>query len=578
MQASLDGLTRPNGGTDAVAPKPPFLAADAFSNPDYQRYTLKTTAAAVICYLTYSLIAWQGIHTAMITCYVAALGTTGETVHKLALRISGCLVGAAIGLLCILFVIPHLGSVGGLMVLVFFGVLPGPGYRPATSASPMPGCRWGSPSCSPSSTVFAPSLDMASARDRVVGILLGNLVVYLIFTGIWPKSAVADVRDRLARVLAALSRLAALEPAARAAALDDAARVEAEAEKACEQLRLLPFEPASQRPAPAGIARLHALIAETRALLPPLMFCQGRNRARSPSGFPRVGAGLRHGRWRRHGWGGRRRAGRARLACRARAPHRTAGGEVTGMARWSMPGLSPRRAELAKRGLAVLACALLTACATNALDTAPADPSQPWTPTAQSATPADASPAQPAPPADAETTPQARTETAPVRDFSVPSEPVAGVLKPTPDISRDKPYGLADLIDIAQNRNPATRIAWQQARQAALASGMVEATYLPLITANVIGGYQKYENPLPLAIGSVNQITSTTQGISPQVALQWLVFDFGQRGSVHEVAKHNATAANVLFNGLHRRSSMMSPGPISSMARRAVAWASPHRT
>ncbi|MET3352884.1 UNVERIFIED_ORG: outer membrane protein TolC [Xanthobacter viscosus] len=179
------------------------------------------------------------------------------------------------------------------------------------------------------------------------------------------------------------------------------------------------------------------------------------------------------------------------------------------MARWSMPGLSPRRAELAKRGLAVPACALLTACATNALDTAPADPSQPWTPTAQSATPA-----------GAETTPQARTETAPVRDFSVPSEPVAGVLKPTPDISRDKPYGLADLIDIAQNQNPATRIAWQQARQAALASGMVEATYLPLITANVIGGYQKYENPLPLAIGSVNQITSTTQGVSPQVALQ----------------------------------------------------------
>ncbi|MFG1334099.1 TolC family protein [Xanthobacter autotrophicus] len=223
------------------------------------------------------------------------------------------------------------------------------------------------------------------------------------------------------------------------------------------------------------------------------------------------------------------------------------------MARWSMPGLSPRRAELAKRGLAVLACALLTACATNALDTAPADPSQPWTPTAQSATPADASPAQPAAAAGAETTPQARTETAPVRDFSVPSEPVVGVLKPTPDISRDKPYGLADLIDIAQNQNPATRIAWQQARQAALASGMVEATYLPLITANVIGGYQKYENPLPLAIGSVNQITSTTQGISPQVALQWLVFDFGQRGSVHEVAKHNATAANVLFNGLHQK-------------------------
>ncbi|MFG1317005.1 FUSC family protein [Xanthobacter autotrophicus] len=290
VQASLDGLTRPNGGTDAVAPKPPFLAADAFSNPDYQRYALKTTAAAVICYLTYSLIAWQGIHTAMITCYVAALGTTGETVHKLALRISGCLVGAAIGLFSILFVIPHLGSVGGLMVLVFFGVLPGAWVSAGNERISYAGVQVGLAFLLTILNGFAPSLDMASARDRVVGILLGNLVVYLIFTGIWPKSAVADVRDRMARVLAALSRLAALEPAARAAALDDAARVETEVEKAHEQLRLLPFEPASQRPAPAGIARLHALITETRALLPPLMFCPGQEQGEIAQRLSRASA------------------------------------------------------------------------------------------------------------------------------------------------------------------------------------------------------------------------------------------------------------------------------------------------
>ena len=76
----LDGLALPNGGSDAKPANPPFLAKDAFTNPDYQRYALKTTAAAISCYLIYSLINWQGIHTAMITCYVAALGTTAETV------------------------------------------------------------------------------------------------------------------------------------------------------------------------------------------------------------------------------------------------------------------------------------------------------------------------------------------------------------------------------------------------------------------------------------------------------------------------------------------------------------------
>jgi multidrug resistance protein MdtO len=65
----------------------------------------------MICCLVYTGIDWQGIHTAMVTCFVAAQGTTAETVHKLALRVLGCLVGAAMGIAAILFVIPHLRSV-----------------------------------------------------------------------------------------------------------------------------------------------------------------------------------------------------------------------------------------------------------------------------------------------------------------------------------------------------------------------------------------------------------------------------------------------------------------------------------
>src|SRR5580704_2449959 len=71
-----------------------FFVADAFTNPDYIRYALKTTAAAMFCYFLYSLLDWSGIHTAFITCYIVSLGTTAETVEKLTLRILGCLVGA----------------------------------------------------------------------------------------------------------------------------------------------------------------------------------------------------------------------------------------------------------------------------------------------------------------------------------------------------------------------------------------------------------------------------------------------------------------------------------------------------
>ena len=95
----------------------------AFTNPEYLRYALKTTAAAMFCYVLYSLLDWPGIHTCFITCYIVSLGTTAETVEKFTLRISGCLIGAAAGIAAIVYVIPSLTSIGALLVVVFLGAL-----------------------------------------------------------------------------------------------------------------------------------------------------------------------------------------------------------------------------------------------------------------------------------------------------------------------------------------------------------------------------------------------------------------------------------------------------------------------
>ncbi len=33
---------------------------------------------------------------------------------------------------------------------------------------------------------YGPTLDMQTARDRVIGVILGNLVVLVVFTAFWP--------------------------------------------------------------------------------------------------------------------------------------------------------------------------------------------------------------------------------------------------------------------------------------------------------------------------------------------------------------------------------------------------------
>src|SRR5664280_1242241 len=99
-----------------------FLATDAFTNPEHVDFALKTTAAAMLCYLIYTLLGWPGIHTAFITCYIVSLGTVGETVQKLTLRILGCLVGVGLGLFVMIGIIPRVTGIGHLALIVFGGV------------------------------------------------------------------------------------------------------------------------------------------------------------------------------------------------------------------------------------------------------------------------------------------------------------------------------------------------------------------------------------------------------------------------------------------------------------------------
>lgn len=247
-------------------PKPPFVAPDALSNPAYKRFALKTTLAAMICFLIYTAIDWQGIHTAMITCYVAALATTAETIHKLALRIIGCLVGAAIGIGSIFWIIPHIDDIGSLMVLVFFGCLVGAWISTGSERISYAGVQVALAFLLTVLQGFGPSLSLETAQGRIFGILLGNIVVYLVFTRLWPVPLEGEVRTLLARALSELACIAKLEPKRRVCAIDSVAAVESIAGKCDEALDLLPFEPCCLRPSLEHESTLKDAVSEIKGL------------------------------------------------------------------------------------------------------------------------------------------------------------------------------------------------------------------------------------------------------------------------------------------------------------------------
>ena len=111
---------RIDDASPAAAPQS-LLFADAASNPAYWQFAFKTVIAVFITYTIYTAWDWYEVHTAMITCFYVALGSTGETLHKAALRITGALIGGAMGIGTIVFLMPHMTDIGHFLLLIGLG-------------------------------------------------------------------------------------------------------------------------------------------------------------------------------------------------------------------------------------------------------------------------------------------------------------------------------------------------------------------------------------------------------------------------------------------------------------------------
>ncbi|KAF1060685.1 FUSC family protein [Burkholderia gladioli] len=266
----------PPAAETAPPPKPGggFFLPDARSNPDHVRYALKTTAAAMFCYLLYSQLDWSGIHTCFITCYMVSLGSTAETVEKLTLRIAGCLVGALLGTAALVFVVPALTSIEQLLALVLVGA-----WLSAWVA-------FGSPRIAYAGfqVAFAfflcviqgagPGFDLTLARDRTIGILIGNLVVYLVFTRIWPVSIGKQIDVALAALLGQWRRLATVAQPAERRVL--AAEAFARHGAIAQELGLIHYEPSWVRPTADWLSSRRRTLAELGALETPLFLLAER--------------------------------------------------------------------------------------------------------------------------------------------------------------------------------------------------------------------------------------------------------------------------------------------------------------
>jgi multidrug resistance protein MdtO len=186
-------------------PKRTLFVADALSNPTYWQFALKTTIAVMASYAIYTLLDWPGLRTAIVTCFFVALTSLGETVHKLLLRLSGALIGGALAGLSIVYVLPHFTDIGQLCALIAVVSLGAAWVATSSELLAYAGLQIAFAFFLGVLQSYAPANDLTVLRDRVVGILLGNVVITIVFSTLWPESATTAVRAAAARLLQALA-------------------------------------------------------------------------------------------------------------------------------------------------------------------------------------------------------------------------------------------------------------------------------------------------------------------------------------------------------------------------------------
>jgi len=108
-------------------------------------------------------------------------------------------------------------------------------------------------------------------------------------------------------------------------------------------------------------------------------------------------------------------------------------------------------------------------------------------------------------------------------------------------------YALADLVNIAEQNNPETRVAWEYAKARAADLGISKATLYPTLAAAAVASSARYQIFL-----NTTFVRQTTFTFAPALVLDYVIFDFGRRADEITISKYNLIAANLQFNDTHR--------------------------
>ena len=169
---------------------------------------MRGALATMLAYVIYTAIDWPGLSTAVATCIITALSTIGAARQKQFLRLGGAIIGGFVfGMGAQVFVLPYLDSITGFTVLFAVVTAISAWIATATPRLSYLGVQLALAFYLINLQEFAIQSSLAIARDRVVGVLLGLVCMWLVFDRLWVRDALQEMQDAFARNLRLLAEL-----------------------------------------------------------------------------------------------------------------------------------------------------------------------------------------------------------------------------------------------------------------------------------------------------------------------------------------------------------------------------------
>ena len=186
-----------------------ILVHDAFTNSEHLRFAAGGCLAAMLCYILYASLDWPALSTSVTTCAITALSTIGASRQKQVLNIAGAVLGGfVLGLGAQIFILPYVNGISGFTPT--FAAASAIAAWVGTSSSRLSYCgiQMAFAFYLVHVSDFAIQTSLTIARDRVLGVLLGVTMMWLVFDRFRPKKAVHGMVDTFIANLRLLRGLA----------------------------------------------------------------------------------------------------------------------------------------------------------------------------------------------------------------------------------------------------------------------------------------------------------------------------------------------------------------------------------